>query len=202
MKKKKSKNSKAIEIKHIANFIAEAGLLKRIKRSGWWVLGINDPESVADHSFRCAVLGYLLARMEKVVPYKVLAMAVFNDIHEARITDLHKLAQRYIDALPAENKAFEEQIMPLPNFIQEEMRSLRKEYLQQETKESIIARDADILECLIQAKEYYDHGFKEAFRFMKKAPDFLMTASAKMLWAQVKKSNLNEWWEQLSSFTR
>ncbi|MBF0384955.1 MAG: HD domain-containing protein, partial [Candidatus Omnitrophica bacterium] len=38
------------------NLFAEAGLLKRVKRSGWWVAGIKDPESVAEHSFRCAVI--------------------------------------------------------------------------------------------------------------------------------------------------
>src|SRR5450631_77169 len=79
------------------NFFAEAGLLKRVKRSGWWVAGIKDPETVAEHCFRCAVIGYYMALCEGVDPYKVVTQTLFNDIHEARINDLHKMGHHYID---------------------------------------------------------------------------------------------------------
>jgi len=182
--------------------ISEAGMLKRVGRSGWWVLGIKDVESVADHSFRCAVIGYILARMEGVEPYKVLMMTLFNDIHEARINDLHKMAQRYVDAEKAEDMAFDEQIAPLPKVMKKELGGMRSEYRKQKTKESVISRDADILECLIQAKEYQEHGFREAHKFTKKAPKALRTKSAKALWAKAKKTSLNRWWEALSEFKR
>ena len=186
----------------LLNFISEAGMLKRVRRSGWWVLGIKDVETVADHSFRCAVLGYVLASMEKVAPYKVFLMTLFGDLHEARINDLHKMAQRYIDGKAAEDKAFMEQVKSLPSPMKNELSSTHKEYRRQKTKESIIARDADILECLIQAKEYHEHGYSEALKFMKKAPGFLKTKSAKSLWKLAKSANLNEWWEKLSEFER
>src|SRR5271167_4261902 len=95
------------------NFFAEAGLLKRVKRSGWWVAGIKDPESVAEHCFRCAVIGYYIAYCEDVDPFKVVTMTLFNDIHEARINDLHKMGHHYIDFRPAEQKAFADQIVHL-----------------------------------------------------------------------------------------
>ena len=190
------------EYKKLINFIEEAGMLKRVKRSGWWVLGIKNPESVAEHSFRCAVLGYILARMEKIPPYKAMLMALFNDIHEARINDLHKMAQRYIRFKNAEDEAFKEQIDPLPKVLKNELKNMHSEYRKQSTKESIIARDADILECLIQAKEYEEHGYTEAVKFMKKAPAALRTKSAKALWSLAKKMKLNEWWERLSAFER
>lgn len=191
-----------VDNKKILEFFAEAGMLKRVRRSGWWVLGIKDTETVADHSFRCAVIGYVLAKMEKVAPYKVLLMTLFNDIHEARINDLHKMAQRYVDFEEAEDRAFREQINSLPASIGRELIRLHAEYREQETPESIIARDADILECLIQAKEYHQHGFREAVKFMKKAPRFLRTGSARKLWTEAKKTSFNEWWEKLSDFKR
>jgi len=189
-------------MKELLNFISEAGLLKRVQRSGWWVVGIKDTESVADHSFRCAVIGYVLAKQEKVDPYKVLLMTLFNDIHEARINDLHKMAQRYVDIQKAEDTAFSEQISPLPKNTKGELGSMHKEYRNQKSKQSIIARDADILECLIQAKEYEEHGYKEASKFMRKAPALLKTKTAKALWRFAKKSSLNEWWEKLSEIKR
>ena len=188
--------------KHILNFIFEAGMLKRVNRSGWSVLGIKYAESVADHSFRCAVIGYILSNMEKIHPYKVFLMTLFNDIQEARITDLHKMAQYYIDVEKFEDKSFYEQIDLLPVPIKAEFKNMRKEYKMQETIESIIARDADILECLIQAKEYYEHGFLSAKKFMKKAPRFLKTKSAKQLWRLAKNADINEWWFKLSKFQR
>jgi len=186
----------------LLNFIAEAGMLKRVRRSGWWVLGIRDVETVAEHSFRCVVIGYIIAHMEKVHPYKVLLMTLFNDIHEARINDLHKMAQRYIKFQKAEDAAFNEQVKPLPKTMKEELQRTHLEYRRQNTKESVIARDADILECLIQAKEYREHGFKEAYKFMKKAPKFLETKTAKKLWQLARTMDLNEWWERLSEFAR
>ena len=105
------------ETKSLVEFIFEAGLLKRVPRSGWSVLGIAQPESVADHSFRCAVIGYLLAHQEGVSVERTVLMTLFNDIHESRITDLHKMAQRYIDAEPAEDASHTEQIDPLPAMV-------------------------------------------------------------------------------------
>lgn len=186
----------------IIDFFSEAGLLKLIKRSGWWVLGIKNPESVAEHSFRCAVIGYVLAKMEKANSEKVLMMAIFNDLQEARITDMHKMAQRYVEYQKAEDKAFQEQISPLPNSIKDELSRIHKEYRNQKTKESIIARDADILECLIQAKEYYQQGFRQAVKFMKKAPTHLKSKSSKKLWKLARTMDLNVWWEALSDFRR
>ncbi|MBM3248252.1 MAG: HD family hydrolase [Candidatus Omnitrophica bacterium] len=186
----------------IVDFLSEAGLLKFVKRSGWWVLGIKNPETVAEHSFRCAVIGYVLAKMEESDSNKVLIMALFNDLQEARITDMHKMAQRYIEYQNAEDKAFNEQIGLLPNSMKDELSKLHKEYRNQKTKESIIARDADILECLIQAKEYYEHGFRQAVKFMKKAPEHLKSKSAKRLWKLAKTKDLNVWWESLSDFRR
>ena len=45
--------------KGIARYLFELGQLKRVKRSGWWVAGVDQPESVADHSFRCAALSLI-----------------------------------------------------------------------------------------------------------------------------------------------
>ncbi|MDP2922225.1 MAG: HD domain-containing protein [Candidatus Omnitrophota bacterium] len=186
----------------LLSFVVEAGMLKRVQRSGWSVVGVQDAESVAEHSFRCAIIGYILACMEGVGAYKILLMTIFNDIQEARTTDLHKMAQRYIKIEKGEEQAFHEQVRYLPKNINKELMAMRKEYFAQGTKESIIARDADILECLIQAKEYYEHGFREAIKFTKEAPRFLKTKSAKKLWALAKRNNMCDWWLKLSDFKR
>src|SRR3990167_4633427 len=112
----------------VLNFFAEAGLLKKVKRSGWWVAGIKDPESVAEHCFRCAVIGYYMAHQEKVDVYKVLVMTLFNDIHEARINDLHKMGHYYIDFKEAEKKVFKEQIAIFDASLKTQLKAVRNEY--------------------------------------------------------------------------
>lgn len=191
-----------ISDKQILDLFAEAGVLKRVKRSGWWMTGSPGDESVAEHSFRCAVIGYVLAKMEKVDPYKVILMSLFNDIHEARIGDSHKVAHRYLDVRLAEKKAFREQMDNLPEFLGKELSGMREEYDRQKTHESLIARDADILECLIQAKEFLDMGFKKAEKFFKKAPAHLETKSAKRLWKMAVNWDSASWWESLGKFER
>ncbi len=186
----------------VLDFIAEIGMLKRIKRSGWWVLGIPRDESVAEHSFRCATIGYILAKSEGADPYKVVMMGLFNDIHEARISDLHKMAHKYIDVRDAEKKAFNEQVEDLTPNIKEELTCLREEHDEQESLESLVARDADILECLIQAKEYCDIGYENAKKFFQKAPDHLKTESAKKMWKDASSWDSSTWWEKLSKFER
>ncbi|MBD3263975.1 MAG: HD domain-containing protein [Candidatus Omnitrophica bacterium] len=196
MKKKKE------DLECILDFIFEAGLLKRCRRSGWSVLGIEPCESVADHSFRCAVIGYILAKTEKADANKVVLMGLFNDIHEARISDLHKMAQNYIDEPEVSLKAFKEQVKKLPSGLKKELNDLRKEYIAQTSIESLIARDADILECLIQAKEYREEGWLHADEFMKKAPAFLKTPSARRVWKAARGADPSRWWFKLSKFLR
>ncbi|MDD4908817.1 MAG: HD domain-containing protein [Candidatus Omnitrophica bacterium] len=188
--------------KKIINFLAEAGQLKRVKRSGWWVIGIKDPESVAEHCFRCAVLGYILAKMEKANPYKVTMMALFNDIHEARINDLHKMGHSYIDFREAEMKVFKEQAGLLPPVMGDELSSFRGEYDKQSSKEAVIARDADILECVFQAKEYLESGVKDAQSFIDVGKKYLKSKSAKALARSMRTWKSKDWWFHLKKFER
>ncbi|MFH1799054.1 MAG: HD domain-containing protein [Candidatus Omnitrophota bacterium] len=188
--------------KSILNFFAEAGKLKKVKRSGWWMAGVPFEESVAEHSFCCAVIGYILAKMEGLSVEKVLIMTLFNDLHEARITDLHKVAHRYLDVRTAERKAYTEQIEGLRKDIRVELEYIRTEYDGQKTDEGIAARDADILECLFQAKDYVDSGVLGAKSFFKEAPNHLVTKSARRLWKSAKMWDSKEWWEKLAKFER
>jgi 5'-deoxynucleotidase YfbR-like HD superfamily hydrolase len=191
-----------METKNTLDFLAEAGMLKRIKRSGWWMVGVPYEESVAEHSFRCAVIAYILARMEGVEPYKAMVMGLLGDIPEARINDLHKVASRYLDGRAAEKVVYREQVELLEDGIRDELQELRDDYDNQSTAGSVIARDADILECLLQAKEYSDLGFKTAEKFFKKAPEKLRTEAAQKLWKDMQSWDSSVWWERLGKFER
>ena len=50
-------------MKNIAHFLFELGMLKRTPRTGFQFLG-SGTESVAEHIFRAAMIGYTLARLD------------------------------------------------------------------------------------------------------------------------------------------
>ncbi len=200
--KKKNSFSSIAQDRPALDFFAEAGLLKMIHRSGWWVAGISHPESVAEHCFRCAVIGFYMAHLEGADPYKVLVMTLFNDIHESRINDLHKMGHYYIDFKEAERKVFKDQVALLDQRVKFELERFRREYEVQGTKEGLVARDADILECLVQAKEYLHQGYPGAKKFLARAPQYLKTKTAKKLWRQLQNWDPSKWWQNVVKFER
>src|SRR5260370_16692165 len=113
---------------NIAKYVYEIGQLKRVKRSGWWVAGIDNPESVAEHSFRTALLGYILASLEGADPQKTAMICLFHDMGEARINDLHRVAKSYIDVGNREEVAFEEQAQRLPQPLAQHVSPFIHEY--------------------------------------------------------------------------
>jgi len=189
------------DVKKITNFIFELGALKNVKRSGWWIINVKDPENVAEHSFRSGVVGYLLAKLEKVDTNKVAMMCFLNDLHEARLNDLHKVGQRYIDFRKAETAAHKEQMESLGE-IGKELFELHKEFQEQKTKEAIAARDADLLENAFQAKEYIEIGYKAAQNWIDNIRTVLKTDSAKKLLDEIEKTSSNIWWKNLKKIER
>ena len=108
----------------------------------------------------------------------------------------------YINFKEAEKKVFKDQVAHLDREIKSEMTGMRREYDEQKTKASIVARDADILECLLQAKEYYDSGHMKAKKFFKVAPSRLKTKTARRFWKQIQKWDSSRWWEDVVKFER
>src|SRR5579884_2086858 len=142
---------------NIAKYVYEVGQLKRVKRSGWWIAGITDPESIAEHSFRTAILGYILASLEGAAPQQTALICLFHDMGEARINDFHRVAKRYIDVGDRE-AAFKEQAERLPQHIAENVMAFMQDYEEKTTLEGQITHDADLLECIFQAREYQAQG--------------------------------------------
>jgi hypothetical protein len=84
----------------LTNFLYELGLLKRYKRTGWWIAGIDNPERIAEPSFRTAIIGYLLAVMEGADPAKTAALCLFHDTQATRIGDVPSVGKGYVVTAP------------------------------------------------------------------------------------------------------
>jgi len=179
--------------KKIINFLFEITYLKRLKRSGWFLLGIERADSVAEHCFVTAQIAYLLAKMEKANAEHAAVIALFHDNGETRITDLNLVQGYYLKPGKAERRAFFDQVKSLPSA--EDIKELFKEFSENLTPEAIIAKDADRLELAIQAKCYLDMGGNKSLRnWIKGVRVQLKTKSANRLLDAIEESDMNEWW--------
>lgn len=191
-----------MNLKSAVNFIFEINQLKRQRHSGFQLAGIKDPDSVAEHVMRAAQIGYILAVMEgDANPEKVAAMVLIHDNGEVRIGDQHKVAARYFNNRQAEAKAFADQLKGLGEKIKKQWANYFKEFENRNTKEGIIAKDADWLETAFQAKEYMDIGFPFVEEWVKNVSKALETKSAKLLIREMRLTNFTDWWLGLKKMT-
>ncbi len=182
-------------MKDIAKFMLEVGALKHIKRTGWHVAGVANPESVAEHKIRAVIIGYILAKLEKVDENKVIKMLMMHDVPETRIGDLNRITKAYVNIEEAEDKVVDDQAKLLPEDIGEEYILLIKEFNEKKTMESIVAKDADALELALQAHEYILMGYKAAEDILNRSKKRLKSESAKEILEEALKSDL--WWKDL-----
>ncbi|MEU4556475.1 HD domain-containing protein [Micromonospora violae] len=161
-------------------FIFEAGVLKRAARTGWWFAGVKQPESIAEHSFRTALIGMVLAAMEGADPARVSMLCTLHDTQETRITDIPHIAKRYLTAVP-NTAVTADQVAACPPAVADVITAAVAEYEAGETLEAVVARDADKLECLVQAVEYRHQGIDNVQRWIDSSRAALKTASAHRL---------------------
>ncbi len=185
--------------KNLVRFLYEMGQLKRVKRSGWWIAGVKDPESVAEHSYRTAVIAYVLARLEEVDPGKAVLMALFHDMPETRTNDAHRIVRRYAKWEDVDRKAVDEQSKRLPDEMAKEMVALFEEFEKEVSPEAKVVRDADLLECIVQAREYQALGYGDVVDWIFNAQRVLKTDSAKRIAAECIETEPKEWWQGLKA---
>jgi putative hydrolase of HD superfamily len=165
---------------NVAKYFFEIGHLKDVPRTGWTQIGIHTPESVAQHSYRAAIIGYVLASLAGADPKQVAVLCLFHDTPETRVMDLHWTAKRYIkDVKQAERAALEEQLSRLPQVIAATISAMFEEYDERSTFEGRLAREADLLECIFQAREYMVRGYAEAQDWISGCFDALQTETAR-----------------------
>ncbi len=182
------------ELEGLTNFLYEMGLLKRYKRTGWMIAGIDAPESIAEHSFRTAIIGYLLAVMEGADPAKTAAMCLFHDTQETRIGDVPSVGKAYVVTAP-NPEVTADQVAGFPAAVGQAVRELVDEYERHGSVEARLAKDADKQECLIQAREYQAQGHEDVPPWIETSAAALQSASARQLAEACQQVPPRQWWK-------
>lgn len=166
------------QARELAAFGFELGILKRVRRAGWWHAGVRDPESVAEHSLRAAQLAGLLAAEEGADPARAAYLAIWHDSQETRTGDLPHTVRPYLTK-PDPERITADQTAGLPAQAGDNVRAAVAEYEAAATPEARCARDADKLEMLFQAVEYRDIGVRRVPEWIDSALKGLTTTTAR-----------------------
>lgn len=144
--------------RRMAHFLFEVGTMRKLPRMHRQTLLTDDTsDTIASHSYRVALIAWLLAKAEGVDPYKVVMMALLHDIAEARTGDHNWVHKRYVKVFDRE--VSEEQLGTLP---WPDLKQLIDEYQARKTKEAIITKNADLLDQILLLREYEWQGNREA----------------------------------------
>ncbi|MFF0451248.1 HD family hydrolase [Streptomyces sp. NPDC004609] len=164
----------------VAHFLYESGTLKQARRTGWWMAGVRDPESVAEHSWRTSLIASVIAELEGADPARAAFLAVWHDSQETRTGDVNHLGKKYAPGADPQDVTAD-QTTGMPEALASTVRDLVAEYEAKETAEAICARDADKLECLLQGIEYKAQGYASAQRWIDNSRARLVTQTAQQL---------------------
>lgn len=165
----------------LARFLIRAGRLKATPRTGWLDRDVPalETESVADHSFRVALLAWLAAASDPSLDRdRVLKLALIHDLAEAVTGDLTPYDREVLEGLDvaarnaelnrrlrpsedraaakraAEAEAMESLLADLPSDLQAELTDLWQEMQARQTPEARFVKEADRLETYLQSREY------------------------------------------------
>lgn len=178
------------DLKAVANFLFEVGILSKTPRSGFYFLG-SGQQSVSEHITRTAYVGFVLATMDgKADVGQVIKMCLFHDLAEARTSDLNYVHQKY--AIANEQKAIKDLAKTL-DFGKVILNALQ-EMKEKKTLEAILAKDADVIEWILSLKEEADTGNTRAKTWIPSAIKRLKTDVAKQLAQAILKTASDEWW--------
>lgn len=168
-------------MKELLNFFIEVGKLKRIKRKGWILRGIKDPETIAAHTFRMTLMAWILSSKKKINLEKILKMSLIHDICETYAGDTtpyDKLLSKnkskwkeitdrwprfskdekkeiFLDKYKKEDRALNKIVSKLPQNLKREIINLWNDYEKGLTQEGRFLRQLDRIENLLQALEYW-----------------------------------------------
>ena len=170
-------------MKNILDFLLAIEKLKKMPRTGWRLRGIKNPETIAEHTFRVAVLSWLLAKVRGINEKRAIKIALFHDLCEVYAGDMtpfgyylrlpksrkerKKFLSKWVrlsqkEKIKRGRKQFKKEkesllrlIKKLGALTKKDIFSSWMDYEKRISKEGRFIKQLDRIETLIQAIEYF-----------------------------------------------
>ena len=173
----------------LVDFLNECGMLRKTPRTGYQFLG-SGSEDVAQHSFRTAVIGHVLALMAGADVARTTYMCLFHDLHEARTGDFNYVNRIYNQS--TRTQALEH--AAAGTGLEEELLGYWAELEETVTLEARLAQDADQLDFILNLKEEFDQGNKYAGQWLEMAVERVRTQWGRDLAETIARTDHKDWW--------
>lgn len=141
-------------------FLRRALSLKDQMRRGWQRIGIERPESVADHTWGVALLALAAAEERPHLDRaRLLELAITHDLAEALLGDL--IPGEYAhkgEKISRERRALEDLVDTLPLPLRGRILARFEELASYTSEEAKLVHQLDKLEMALQAERYHSQG--------------------------------------------
>ncbi|RZN60996.1 HD domain-containing protein [Methanonatronarchaeum sp. AMET6-2] len=153
--------------------------LKDLDRSGWILRGIDNPESVAGHSWGVAVLSLIFhGELDRD---RCVKMALVHDLVEVETGDIPRKELEGSEEIKEKN---EKELQALKSFsgdLDEDLIGLMEEYTEMESDEALFVKDMDLIDMCLQALVYEEKREVDfSFSFDGSLDEFFETARSEL----------------------
>ena len=149
-----------LPLKRLLAFWLHISKLQKLQRTGWVRCGVREPETVASHMYRMAMMGLLVEGPEAAM------ISLSHDMAECVIGDItpHCKVSPEEKAL-RELTAFKDLVKGLPGFVVGDLLGSFKRYEDQKEGDEVakLVKDLDKFDMIVQAWEYEKRDKKGAY---------------------------------------
>jgi len=180
-------------MKNLLNFFIEVGKLKRMPRRGWVINQIKNPESIAEHVFRATLMIWILGEKKGLDREKLLKMALIHDLCEVYAGDITP----YDSVLPRSKKKLAKLMRTWPRFSEEEKRKIvqKKDKREHQALVRLTAKlPSKIKKEIMNLWLDFKKGLTKEGRFARQADRMENLLQALEYWKKYKKPPLMPWW--------
>jgi len=181
-------------MRNLLNFFIEIGKLKGMPRRGWVINQIRDPESIAEHVFRATIMSWILGKKKKGFNIeKLLKMALIHDLCEIYAGD----STPYDSVLPRTKKKLKALMKTWPRFPAKERkkRTFEKYIREERALEKLISKlPPDLKKEIGNLWLDYEKGLTSEGRFFQQADRIENLLQALEYWKKYKKPPQKPWW--------
>jgi len=188
-------------MKNLLNFFTEIGKLKTMPRRGWVIRNIKNPESIADHTFRVAIMAWFLGEKKNnnLNIGKIIKMALIHDLCEVYAGD----TTPYDSILTGDKKKLQKVLKTWPRFSQEKKKKLIEQKYKKEKEglEKLIKNLPPGLKSEVKSLWLdYENGSSKEGRFFKQTDRIESFLQGMEYWGKNKRLPQKPWWDQAREF--
>lgn len=150
---------KGKKLADLTPFLQHVVRLKHVKRAGWILTAnVNNPESVADHSYSACAISMVLSDIFGLDTERVMKMTVLHDLPESITGDYVPGKVTKKQKRLEERDAIDLILHSVPRRLRSHYKGIWEEYLFNKSDIARLVHAVDKLEMVLQAREYIREG--------------------------------------------